>query len=142
MEGIEIGIKINREQVYHFQRNGLDVHILDYRALPKKWVGTFDWLRANGLMEHFICPDDVARRRADDIYRNLFIAVYHLIHPASSGPTVRHDYNPCPSKAVVSDDTVAQSVHLPSVLEQAWGGYYPEPEQLERCAEGRFDLVE
>jgi hypothetical protein len=27
-------------------------------------------------------------------------------------------------------------------LEQGWGGYYPEPGQLRRCADGYFDLVE
>ncbi len=78
-----VGITVTPEQVRRCRHNGLDVHLLDYRAVPREWDGTFDGAIANGSMEHFVRPDDVAAGRADDVYRHLFATVHRLIDPAS-----------------------------------------------------------
>ena len=145
-----VGITVTPEQARRCRHNGLDVHLLDYRAVPREWDGTFDGAIANGSMEHFVRPDDVATGRADDVYRHLFATVHRLIDPASPArrfaTTTIHVLRP-PSDArnllkrpfafrYGSDD-----FHW-SVLSHGWGGYYPVPGQLRRCAEGYFDLVE
>ncbi len=147
---VGVGITVNPEQVCHCRRNGLDVHQLDYRAIPREWEGTFDGLIANGSMEHFVRPDDVATGRADDVYRHLFTTVHRLIDPASSArrfvTTTIHVLRkpsdpPMLLHSPFSFRRGSDDFHW-AMLEQGWGGYYPEPGQLCRCAEGHFDLVE
>ncbi len=147
---VGVGITVNPEQVCHCRRNGLDVHLLDYRAVPREWDGTFDGLIANGSMEHFVQPDDVATGRADDVYRHLFATVHRLIDPASPArrfvtTTIHVLRKPSDPPALLHSPFTfrrgSDDFHW-AVLEQGWGGYYPEPGQLWRCAEGYFDLVE
>jgi cyclopropane-fatty-acyl-phospholipid synthase len=80
---VGVGITVTPEQVRRGRRNGLDVRLLDYRAIPREWDGTFDGVIANGSMEHFVRPEDVADGRADDVYRHLFATAHRLINPAS-----------------------------------------------------------
>lgn len=147
---VGVGITVNPEQVCYCRRKGLDVHLLDYRAIPREWDGTFDGLIANGSMEHFVQPDDVATGRADDVYRHLFATVHRLIDPASSirrfTTTTIHILRK-PSVLPVSLNSPftlrrgSDDFHW-AVLEQGWGGYYPELGQLFRCAKDYFDLVD
>ena len=145
-----VGININPEQVRHCRRNHLDIHLLDYRSVPREWDRTFDGLVANGSMEHFVQPNDVAAGRADDIYRHFFNTVHRLIDPESPArrlvTTTIHVLGkpPEPRALLQSPFTFrwgSAEFHW-AVLEQGWGGYYPEPGQLCRCAKGCFDLVE
>lgn len=147
---VGVGITISPEQARRCRCGGLDVRLLDYRAVPRGWNGTFDGVIANGSIEHFVRPEDAAGGRADDVYRHLFATVHRLIDPASPArrfatTTIHFLRPPHDPRALLrrpsslprgSDD------YRWSVLEHAWGGYYPELGQLRRCAEGYFDLVE
>ncbi|MBN2316528.1 MAG: class I SAM-dependent methyltransferase [Sedimentisphaerales bacterium] len=145
-----VGITVTPEQVQRACRNGLDVHLLDYRAIPREWDGTFDGVIANGSIEHFVRPDEVADGRSDDVYRHLFATVHRLINPASptrrfATTTIHLLRSPSDPRAVLKPPSSfhrgSDDYHW-SVLEHGWGGYYPELGQLRRCAEGYFDLVE
>jgi cyclopropane fatty-acyl-phospholipid synthase-like methyltransferase len=145
-----VGITVTPEQVRRSRHNGLDVHLLDYRAVPREWDGTFDGVIANGSMEHFVRPDDVADGKADDVYRKLFASVHRLIDPASpvrrfATTTIHVLRPPADPRAVLKPPSSfargSDDCHW-SVLEHGWGGYYPVLGQLRRCAEGCFDLVE
>ncbi len=147
---VGVGITVNPEQVCYCRRKGLDVHLLDYRAIPREWDGAFDGLIANGSMEHFVQPDDVATGRADDVYRHLFATVHRLIDPASSirrftTTTIHILRKPSVLPVLLNSPFTlrrgSDDFHW-AVLEQGWGGYYPEPGQLFRCAKDYFDLVE
>lgn len=147
---VGVGITVNPEQVSHCRRNGLDVHLLDYRAVPKEWDGAFDGLIANGSIEHFVLPYDEATGRADKVYRHLFATVHRLIDPASRArrfatTTIHVLRKPADPLALLHNPLTfprgSDDFHW-AVLEQGWGGYYPEPDQLRRCADGYFDLVE
>ena len=145
-----VGITISPEQLRFCRKNALDVHLLDYRAIPAEWGRTFDGVIANGSIEHFVHPADVAGGKQDDIYRQLFANVHRLMNPNATErrfatTTIHFVRKP---KAVTeltrhpfafrwgSDD-----FHW-AVLERGWGGYYPEIGQLRRCAKGYFDLFE
>ncbi|MGH7200291.1 MAG: SAM-dependent methyltransferase [Planctomycetaceae bacterium] len=143
------GITVTPEQVRHCRGKGLDVHRLDYRDLPPEWDKSFDAVIANGSMEHFVRPEDVAAGRADDVYRNLFATVHRLIDPHSPAQrfattTIHVLRKPSDPRAVMrsplSFPRGSDDFHW-AVLAQGWGGYYPEPGQLERCAAGYFDLI-
>jgi cyclopropane fatty-acyl-phospholipid synthase-like methyltransferase len=145
-----VGITITREQVRWAHRHDLDVRLMDYRAIPSEWDGTFDAVIANGSLEHFVRPEDVVQGRADDVYRRLFALVHRLIDAASPArrfaTTTIHVVRPpsCPRAVTMRPSCFppgSDDYHW-SVLEHGWGGYYPEMGQLRRCAGGYFDLVE
>ena len=144
------GITITPEQVERCRAQGLDVRLVDYKVYPSDWDGSFDAITANGSMEHFLRPEEVAAGRGDEVYRALFATVHRLIDPASASrrfvTTTIHFTRP-PSdplaalKSPLRFPWGSDAFHW-SVLERGWGGYYPEMGQLQRAAEGYFDLVE
>jgi cyclopropane-fatty-acyl-phospholipid synthase len=147
---VGVGITINPEQAGLCRRKGLDVHLLDYRTVPKAWEGAFDGVIANGSIEHFVRPEEAATGRADDVYRQMFATVYRLIDPASSArrfatTTIHFFRKPSDPLALLhspfSFRRESDDYHW-AVLEHGWGGYYPVPGQLSRCAEDYFTLEE
>lgn len=144
------GITIAPEQAAFCRSRHLNVLPLDYRALPNDWNGTFDCIIANGAIEHFVCPEDVAARRADEIYRQLFAAVHRLIDPHSASrrfvtTTIHVVREPRDALAIRRNPLRfhcgSDDFHW-SVLEAGWGGYYPSIGQLRRCANGFFELID
>jgi cyclopropane-fatty-acyl-phospholipid synthase len=144
------GITISPEQVEYCQSRQLDVVHLDYRALSRQWNATFDCVIANGSIEHFVQPEDAAAGQADNIYRQLFGAVHQLIDPRSAArrfvtTTIHFVRSPTDPLALRRSPVRCRwgtdGFHW-SVLERGWGGYYPDIGQLQRCAEGYFELIE
>jgi cyclopropane fatty-acyl-phospholipid synthase-like methyltransferase len=144
-----VGITVCREQARHCRARQLDVHLLDYRALPADWDGTFDSVIANGSMEHFVQPQHAASGRSDPIYRDLFARVHRLIDPQSTARRfvtttihfVRPPRDPLDlTRSPFSFRWGSDNFHW-AVLERGWGGYYPVPGQLQRAAAGYFDLI-
>jgi len=147
---IGVGITISSEQIRFCRKKSLDVHLLDYRAIPDDWDRTFDGAIANGSIEHFVKPADVAGGKQDDIYRDLFARVHRLIDPDSNEPrlattTIHFVRKPSASIDLNRNPFAfrwgSDDFHW-VVLERGWGGYYPEVGQLRRCAQGYFDLIE
>jgi cyclopropane-fatty-acyl-phospholipid synthase len=145
-----IGITVSPEQARHCHRKKLDVHCLDYRAIPGEWDRTFDGVIANGSIEHFVRPAEVASGEMDEIYRHLFATVHRLIDPISAvrrlaTTTIHILRKPADPRDLLKSPLTfrkgSDDFHW-AVLEQSWGGYYPEIGQLRRCAEGYFDLIE
>ncbi|MCK5199864.1 MAG: class I SAM-dependent methyltransferase, partial [Spirochaetales bacterium] len=66
------GITISQPQVSRCKRKGLEVYLMNYRDIPKKWNNQFTGIIANGSIEHFVQPQDVIAGRQDEIYRELF----------------------------------------------------------------------
>ncbi len=146
--GTVTGITISPEQFRHCKQRNLDVHLFHYLAIPREWHGMFDSVIANGCIEHFVRPADVASGRADDIYRRLFASVHRLIDPHSTSRRfatttihfLRKPENPLDLlKSPFSFRWGSDEFHW-SVLERGWGGYYPELRQLEQCAKGYYEL--
>lgn len=149
-DALAVGITISPEQLRHCRRQHLDAHLLDYRALPRQWDGTFDAVIANGSIEHFARPHDAARGEADDVYRRMFAAVHRLFDANSSSrrfvtTTIHFVRTPANPLDLLRSPFVfrrgSDSFHW-AMLERGWGGYYPELGQLERCARGYFELIE
>jgi cyclopropane-fatty-acyl-phospholipid synthase len=145
-----VGITISAEQVRYCHQKNLDVHLLDYRAIPGEWDQLFDGVIANGSIEHFVQPIDAAAGRADDIYHHLFAKVHRLIDinslARSFATTTIHFVRKPEDPLDLLRNPFALSwgsdnFHW-AVLERGWGGYYPEVGQLRRCAGGYFDLIE
>ena len=145
-----VGITISAEQVRYCRQKNLDVHLLDYRAIPGEWDRTFDGVIANGSIEHFVQPTDAAAGRADEIYHHLFAKVHRLIDLNSTArwfatTTIHFVRKPANPLDLLRNPFAlrwgSDKFHW-AVLERGWGGYYPEVGQLRRCAGGYFDLIE
>jgi cyclopropane-fatty-acyl-phospholipid synthase len=139
-----VGITVSSAQAARCLANGLDVRLFDYRNLPEDWAGTFDGIVANGSAEHFVQPEDVRAGQADQVYHTLFAICQRLLDPRSSSrrfaTTIIHqcEYSP----QLDADELLKHPWSFPwgslkfhyAMLQRTFGGFYPEPEQLERCA--------
>jgi cyclopropane-fatty-acyl-phospholipid synthase len=81
-QGIEsMGITPSDGQVASCRRNGLDVHVMDYRSLTPESFGTFDVITAMGLFEHLCTIAEWRAGHQDEIYRNFFKIAQSLLRP-------------------------------------------------------------
>ncbi len=137
-----IGITISPEQVAYCKARGLDVRLLDYRALPSEgWDRSFDAVIANGSIEHFVATREGLSGKAGARYRALFERVHALIDPSSTSrrfvTTVIHHRIRYGTKVALP----VRSKLLFSALNRIYGGWYPLDGQLEHCAKGRFEAT-
>lgn len=143
------GVTISTDQYAVCKARGLRVVLSDYRALPASWSGRFDGIVINGALEHFCQPTDALAGRQDRIYREMFGLLAGLLDPASPArrlvTTTLHFRGAAvaPEKCLRSPLRQwrdAEGFHF-AILHRGYGGYYPVPGQLARCAEGFFRQV-
>jgi cyclopropane fatty-acyl-phospholipid synthase-like methyltransferase len=167
-----IGITVSPSQVVADRARGLDVRELNYRHIfannvgwapptntkqtgspsagdpDPTWEHAFDAVTANGSLEHFVQPADAAAGRADEIYSEMFEICHRLltrggrfvttaIHFREPGQFDANEIVRGPSTLPTGSDA-----HQFAMLAVWFGGWYPEPGQLVRCARPYFDLAE
>jgi cyclopropane fatty-acyl-phospholipid synthase-like methyltransferase len=159
-----VGITVSPPQVAHGQSRGLDVREINYRAIfdastntplvppypggEKSWEHAFDAIIANGSLEHFVQAADAAAGRGDEIYEEVFEICRRLV--VNSGRLVTTAIH---FREVAQFDSVqiargstalvpGSDAYQFAMLSDAFGGWYPEPGQLERCAQPYFELVQ
>jgi cyclopropane-fatty-acyl-phospholipid synthase len=140
------GITVSPEQVRRGRRANLDVRRIDYRCIGPEWDGRFDAVIANGSLEHFAQPADAVAGRDDDVYRHLFQTIHRLLkstggHVVTTAIHFRQRPDPRDWLRPPSDFPRGSDEFHWSRLTQAFGGWYPEPGQLERCARPYFALT-
>ncbi len=146
------GLTISPPQMANCRKRGLDVRLCNYRELFTRgeyddWEHAFDGIIANGSLEHFVQCEDAAAGRADAMYTEFFDVCHRLLSPGGKlATTAIHMRRAGQWNAA---DLLgepgrwpkgSEHYHLADVLRN-FGGWYPEPGQLERCAEGRFRLI-
>ena len=143
-----VGITLSREQVRHARRAGLDVRLLDYKAIGPDWNHSFDGLVANGSIEHYVQPQEALAGRDDDIYRDFFERMHRALDPQSGGrlatTAIHFVRRPNPGDLLrhpLAFPRGSAAFHY-AILARSFGGWYPVRGQLERCAEGYFTLVD
>jgi cyclopropane fatty-acyl-phospholipid synthase-like methyltransferase len=143
-----IGITISPEQVDFCRRRSLSAYLINYENLGPEWNQRFDAVVANGPIEHFVQAQDAAEGRTDDIYRHMFAICHRLIDPESPigkfmNTTIHFLREPDPrdlQKSPWRFPYGSDPFHY-SMLNHSFGGWYPTPGQLKRCAAGFFELV-
>jgi len=147
--GEGIGVTISPAQARYCRARGLDVRLLSYRDVGEEWTGRFDAVVANGSIEHFVQAADALAGRADAIYEEMFAFFHRVIDPRSPSrrvvnTTIHFDnINVTPGAALRSPWSLrwfSDEFHC-ALLVRGFGGYYPTPGQLERCARPFFRLV-
>jgi cyclopropane fatty-acyl-phospholipid synthase-like methyltransferase len=150
------GITISQPQLIDNRARGLDVRLCNYRNIfrdgPSEpaddWRCAFDGLVANGSLEHFVQAEEAAAGLADDRYSEFFDICRRLLPPGGRLATTaihwRFAGQMHPTSMTGDPDRWPKgslNYHLCS-LHRSFGGWYPSPGQLERCAAGRFKLIE
>ena len=77
-----LGLTLSQRQYEACRRNGLDVRLMDCRAVAPSAFGTFDAAVSLGAFEHFCSPAEYAAGRQEAIYATFFRSVADLL-PAS-----------------------------------------------------------
>ena len=164
-----VGITISAAQVAGCRERGLEVYELDYRSVfstvgranmpleatdriarptTHDWEHAFDAIIANGSLEHFVQAADAAAGRADGIYQEMFAICRRLLVDGGRFVTTAihfrevGQFDPqtiaCGSRSHPRGSPAYQF----ALLSETFGGWYPEPGQLERCAGSYFRLLE
>ena len=157
-----IGITISLQQVARCRALGLDVRELNYRnifaklnpplAPPDKegdisWEHAFDAIIANGSLEHFVQVSDAAAGRADEVYQEMFAICHRLVRDGGRFVTTAIHFSVVGQfdPAAIVRGSSAHPHRSPeyqfALLTETFGGWYPEPGQLERCAAPHFELI-
>lgn len=158
------GITISRPQLAYCQSRGLAVHELNYRDIfrnecanppptspgkggERSWRGAFDGLVANGSLEHFAQVEDAVAGRVDEVYDEMFAICRRLLGEGGRfATTAIHFRKPgqfTPQEIIGGPRGLrsgSDEYHY-ATLTRCFGGWNPEPGQLERCAAPYFDLV-
>jgi cyclopropane-fatty-acyl-phospholipid synthase len=157
-----VGITISPPQVAAGKARGLDVRELNYRhifsvasddqhrqaaAHGDEWEEAFDSIVANGSLEHFVQIEDAVAGRADEIYEEFFAICRRLLRRGGRlATTAIHCRG---ERQFNAAEIVRGHAAFPrwsanyqyAMLVELFGGWYPEPGQLERCARSYFELV-
>jgi cyclopropane fatty-acyl-phospholipid synthase-like methyltransferase len=160
-----IGITISAQQVARCRCQGLEVYELDYRDIFRSphtnaplappyeggehaWQHAFDAIIANGSLEHFVQAADAAAGQADAIYEEMFSICRRML--VSGGRLVTTAIHFREKGQFDAAEILRGSAVHPrgspqfqyATLVETFGGWYPEPGQLERCANSCFELLE
>jgi len=163
-----VGITISPPQVTCCRARGLVVHELNYRNVfddvgrtnlsleltdkfvcpSPSWEHGFDAIVANGSLEHFVQATDAATGRVDEIYEEMFKICRRLIVASGRFVTTTihfskvEQFDPAAIARGPSAHRRGSAEFHYAMLVNIFGGWYPEPGRLVRCAAGHFELVD
>jgi cyclopropane fatty-acyl-phospholipid synthase-like methyltransferase len=152
-----VGITISPPQVTSCRARGLNVFELNYRnALTNSPFAppyngravAFDAIVANGSLEHFVQATDAATGRVDEIYEEMFKICRRLIVASGRFVTTTihfskvEQFDPAAIARGPSAHRRGSAEFHYAMLVNIFGGWYPEPGRLVRCAAGHFELVD
>jgi cyclopropane-fatty-acyl-phospholipid synthase len=140
-----LGVTLSTAQAAACRRQGLDVRVMDARAVTLEGVGRFDAVASLGAFEHFCSPEEYWAGRQEEIYHDLFGRVASLL-PARGRfflQTMVFGPKMIPADQVsVSAPRGSDAWYLGLMGKQFPGSWLPYGvDQLTRCAAPHFRLV-
>lgn len=144
---IAIGLTLSPQQASYCSKRGLNAQVMNYRHIPLEWNNAFTGVIANGSLEHFVQVEDVIDGRADEIYREMFEIAYRVLVPrgmfATTAIHCSRNIDPMEMlKGANAHPRGSDNHQYARILIESLGGWYPGPNQLERCAQGLFKHIE
>jgi cyclopropane-fatty-acyl-phospholipid synthase len=141
-----VGVTLSSAQEAACRRHGLEVHLRDARQVDRDTFGPFDAVASLGAFEHFCSPEEHEQGRQDEIYSGLFENVAKTL-PENGRfylQTMVFGRNMIPLEQVDIDaPRDSDEWYLALLSAQFPGSLLPfGKEQIERCAEPHFRLVE
>jgi cyclopropane-fatty-acyl-phospholipid synthase len=145
-----VGVTLSSAQLDACRQHGLEVYLEDAREVDSERFGNFDAVASLGAFEHFCSPEDYEEGRQEEIYRDLFARVSHMLPPGGRFylQTMVWGRNMIPPAEI--DMEVLRGVppresdewYLALLGRQFPGSFLPfGQEQIVRCAEPNFGLV-
>ncbi len=140
-----IGVTLSSAQAAACRKNGLEVHVMDARAITPETLGRFDAVVSLGAWEHFCSPDEYRAGRQEQIYRDLFREVADLLPPKGRFflQTMVFGKNMIPPEKIdLNAPRDSDAYHLALMMKRFPGSWLPfGHEQLVRTAAPTFRLV-
>jgi cyclopropane-fatty-acyl-phospholipid synthase len=140
-----LGVTLSSAQASACRSHGLDVHILDARAVTRETFGPFDAVASLGAFEHFCSPEDYRAGRQEEIYSSLFESIAGLLPKGGRVylQTMVFGRNMIPIEEIDIDaPRDSDGWYLALMGRQFPGSWLPfGSEQVIRSAEPRFRLV-
>jgi cyclopropane-fatty-acyl-phospholipid synthase len=140
-----VGVTLSSAQAAACRSHGLDVHILDARAVTRETFGPFDAVVSLGAFEHFCSPEDYRAGRQEEIYRSLFESIAGLLPEGGRVylQTMVFGRNMIPIDEIdIEAPRESDGWYLALMGRQFPGSWLPfGSEQVIRSAEPRFRLV-
>jgi cyclopropane-fatty-acyl-phospholipid synthase len=146
-----VGITISPPQVAYGRSHGYAIHELNYRNIfadgGRSWEHSFGAIVANGSLEHFVQAADAAAGRADEIYAEMFAICRRLLVDGGRFVTTAihfreaGQFDPVEIFRGPHGHPRRSANYQFAMLVERFGGWYPEPGQLQRCAAKHFHLI-
>jgi len=140
-----VGLTLSRGQYEACRRNGLDVHLMDCRSVPRSAFGGFDAAVSLGAFEHFASPEDFRAGRQEAVYEGFFRSVADLLPPSGRLflQTMVFGRRMIPAGRVDINAPAGSDERIVGLLRAQFpGSWLPSGrEQLERTAAPVFRLV-
>lgn len=144
--GTGVGVTLSSAQLEACRRHGLDVHLLDARAVDDNTFGPFDAVASLGAFEHFCSPADHEAGLQEEIYAGLFANIASILPPGGRLYLQTMVFGPNAPDPVVGDVDAApdsDAYYLGLMMHQFPGSFLPfGKEQIVRTAAPHFELVE
>jgi cyclopropane-fatty-acyl-phospholipid synthase len=141
-----LGVTLSRAQLAACRRHGLDVRLHDARAVDRDTFGPFDAVASLGAFEHFCSPEEYRAGRQEEIYRELFAHIAGVLPDRGRFylQTMVFGRNMIPLDEVdIQAPRDSDAWYLALMGRQFPGSWLPlDPEQIVRCAQPGFRLVE
>ncbi len=141
-----VGVTLSSAQARACRRHGLDARLHDARRVTRELFGEFDAVASLGAFEHFCSPDDYHAGRQEEGYRQLFDNVAEMLPIGGRFylQTMVFGRNMIdPDEVSLDAPRDSDSWYLALLACQFPGSWLPfGEEQVVRCAEPRFRLVE
>jgi cyclopropane-fatty-acyl-phospholipid synthase len=140
-----VGVTLSSAQAAACRSHGLDVHVLDARAVTRETFGPFAAVASLGAFEHFCSPEDYRAGRQDEIYSSLFESIAGLLPGGGRVylQTMVFGRNMIPADEIdIGAPRESDGWYLALMGRQFPGSWLPfGSEQVIRSAEPRFRLV-
>jgi cyclopropane-fatty-acyl-phospholipid synthase len=141
-----VGVTLSSAQAEACRRHGLDVRLHDALQVDRDGFGDFDAIASLGAFEHFCSPDDYFAGRQEEVYSGLFENIAGMLPQGGRLylQTMVWGRNMIPADEISIDaPRDSDSWYLALMGYQFPGSFLPfGKEQVERCAAGKFRLVE
>src|SRR5579883_3329207 len=143
--GRGVGVTLSPKQAVACQRNGLDVHLMDWKSIDSTTFGLFDGIVSVGAFEHFCSVEEYLAGTQERVYESFFERC-RLLLPAGGRlylQTMTWGRNAPAYDDISLSARKGSNEYILAVMQRAYpGSWLPAgEEQIERCAAPDFRLV-
>lgn len=142
--GYGVGLTLSPKQAEACRRNGLEVHLMDWKDVTADSYGPFDGVVSIGAFEHFCSAEEYLAGKQDDVYDRFFRLCYEVLPPGGRLylQTMMWGKNAPDYRDISLSAPRGSNEYILAVLEKFYpGSFLPWEEQILRVAAPYFSVV-